>query len=106
MHKLSDVRQTSMISVLLDEHPDSINGASFAVQPTDQLAQTKIIDFPASYYNGATGFSFVDGHAKIHRLQDARTKPPITYTGHMKLNVASPNNPDAWWMIQRTTDRD
>ena len=79
MHKLSDVRQTSMIPVLLDEHPDSINGA---------------------------GFSFVDGHAEIHRWQYARTKPPITYTGQMKLNVASPNNPDAWWMIQRTTDRD
>ena len=106
MHKLSDVRQTTMISVLLDEHPDSINGAGFAVQPTDQLAQTKIIDFPASYHNGAAGFSFVDGHAEIHRWQDARTKPPITYTGQMKLNVASPNNPDAWWMIQRTTDRD
>ena len=66
MHKLSDVRQTTMISVLLDEHPDSINGAGFAVQPTDQLAQTKIIDFPASYHNGAAGFSFVDCHAEFH----------------------------------------
>ena len=106
MHKLSDVRRTTMISVLLDEHPDSINGAGFAVQPTDNRAQTRIIDFPASYHNGAAGFSFVDGHAEVHKWLDARTMPPIQYTGQMGLNVASPNNPDAWWMIQRTTDKD
>ena len=105
MHKLSDVRRTTMISVLLDEHPDSINGAGFAVQPTDQMAQTKIIDFPASYHNGAAGFSFVDGHAEIHKWRDPRTMPPIEYTGEMSLNVPSPNNPDAWWMIERTTDK-
>ena len=94
-----------MFSILLDEHPDSINGAGFAVQSTDQLAQTRIIDFPASYHNGAAGFSFVDGHAEIHRWRDGRTTPPIAYTGSMQLNVASPNNPDAWWMIERTTDK-
>jgi len=26
-----------------------------------------IIDFPASFHNGAAGFSFADGHAEIHR---------------------------------------
>jgi len=94
-----------MFSILLDEHPDSINGAGFAVQPTDQLAQTRIIDFPASYHNGAAGFSFVDGHAEIHRWRDGRTTLPIAYTGSMQLNVASSNNPDAWWTIERTTDK-
>lgn len=106
MHKLSEVRRTTMISVLLDEHPDSINGAGFAVQPTDDISQTRIIDFPASYHNGAAGFSFVDGHAEIKKWVDARTTPPIEYTGQMSLNVASPNNRDAWWMIERTTDKD
>ncbi|MFL2921677.1 MAG: hypothetical protein ACJ0BN_04610 [Limisphaerales bacterium] len=87
-------------------HLRMIYGAGFAAQPTDNLAQTRIIDFPASYHNGAAGFSFVDGHAEVHKWLDAHTMPPVQYTGQMGLNVASPKNPDTWWMIQRTTDKD
>jgi prepilin-type processing-associated H-X9-DG protein len=64
-----------------------------------------IIDFPASYHNGACGVAFGDGHAEIHKWIDARTKPPATYSwpGTLVLGVASPNNPDVDWMQARTS---
>ena len=91
--------------VLLDEHPDSINGGGFAnqmVEPT-ALGQSKIIDFPASYHNGAAGINFADGHSEIHKWRDSRTKPPIRYDGNLQLNVSSPNNLDMLWLSDRTT---
>ena len=103
MRKPDDVREPSMTIVVLDEHPDSINGAGFAIQMTSNPGNTQMIDFPASYHNGAGGFSFMDGHAEIKKWLDPRTQPPIVYTGSLQLNVAQPNNPDIWWMVQRSS---
>ncbi|HVR36221.1 MAG TPA: hypothetical protein VMS21_10270, partial [Methylomirabilota bacterium] len=91
--------------VMMDEHPDSINDAGLAVQCAMTGRSARIIDFPASYHNGAVGVTFADGHAEIKKWVDDRTKPPAMYTGSMALNVASPNNPDVDWMQQRTSAR-
>jgi prepilin-type N-terminal cleavage/methylation domain-containing protein/prepilin-type processing-associated H-X9-DG protein len=91
--------------VLLDEHPDSINAGGFANQMIEALSQARIIDFPASYHNGAAGISFADGHAEIKKWLDARTKPPIRYNNNLQLNVASPNNMDMVWLAERTSSR-
>lgn len=93
----------SMLWVLLDEHPDSINDAGFGVQMATSLAQTFMVDFPASYHNGACGFAFADGHSEIHKWLDARTKPPVKYDAKLPLGVSQPNNPDIWWLVQRTS---
>jgi prepilin-type N-terminal cleavage/methylation domain-containing protein/prepilin-type processing-associated H-X9-DG protein len=91
--------------ILIDEHPDSINDAAFAVQmvTADRMAQARIIDFPASYHNGACGFSFADGHSEIKKWTDGRTVARVTYTGTMSLNVASPDNRDVLWMSERSS---
>jgi prepilin-type processing-associated H-X9-DG protein len=68
---------TSMIFVFLDEHPNSINDAGFAVQMKTVGIFAKIIDYPASYHNGAGGFSFADGHAEIHKWLGKNIQPPI-----------------------------
>lgn len=93
----------SMLWVVLDEHPDSINDGAFGVECalTDEAA--RIVDFPASYHDGACGISFADGHSEIHRWKDPRTRPPITYTGKLTLNVPSPDNPDVAWIQERTS---
>jgi prepilin-type N-terminal cleavage/methylation domain-containing protein/prepilin-type processing-associated H-X9-DG protein len=94
--------------VLLDEHPDSINDAAFAVQMVepDRMAQARIIDFPASYHNGACGFSFADGHAEIRKWVDSRTKVAPKYKdGVLTLNVGSPNNVDVLWMAERSSSK-
>lgn len=91
--------------VLIDEHPGSINDAAFAVQMQNAstLGQARIIDFPASYHNGACGFSFADGHAEIRKWVDGRTVVPPRYGQTIPLNVASPNNQDVLWMSERTS---
>jgi prepilin-type processing-associated H-X9-DG protein len=48
--------------VYLDEHPCSINDAGFF-----NPHAASWIDQPASYHNGAAGFSFADGHSEIHK---------------------------------------
>jgi prepilin-type N-terminal cleavage/methylation domain-containing protein/prepilin-type processing-associated H-X9-DG protein len=88
--------------VLMDEHPDSINDASLAVECGLTGADAKIVDFPASYHNGACGIAFGDGHSEIHKWLDSRTKPIITDT-LLPLGVPSPNNPDIAWLQARTS---
>jgi len=95
----------SMLYVLLDEHPDGINAGGFANQMVESLAAAKIIDYPASYHNGAAGLSFADGHAEIKKWLDARTKPRPKYNNNLQLNVSSPNNLDMVWLAERTSVR-
>ena len=102
--KVTDVRSPSMTYVLLDEHPDSINAGGFANQMVEDPAAARIIDYPASYHNGAAGISFIDGHCEIKKWLDPRTRPPVNYNNaSLPLNVASPNNVDMIWLSQRTT---
>ncbi len=103
MRKLSDVHSPSMTYAMLDEHPDSINAGGFANQIVKDPAAARIIDYPASYHNGAAGISFVDGHCEIKKWRDPRTLMPVKYDNTLRLNVESPNNPDVIWLSERTT---
>lgn len=106
--KLGEIRAPSEKWVFLDEREDSINDGSFAVSMNgypNQPSQYKIVDYPASYHNGACGFAFADGHAEIRRWVDSRTMPVLRRGQLLPLNVASPNNPDVAWLLQRTTER-
>jgi len=83
--------------VLLDERKDSINDGYFVTEMDGfpSTANTKIVDWPASYHGGAGGFAFADGHSEIHKWKDARTMPPLS----QNLSVqASPNNQDVIWL--------
>jgi prepilin-type N-terminal cleavage/methylation domain-containing protein/prepilin-type processing-associated H-X9-DG protein len=95
----------AMCYVLLDEHPDSINAGGFANMMVESPAAARIIDFPASYHNGAAGISFADGHAEIRKWVDSRTTPPVKYDNSLRLNVESPNNVDMIWLAERTSSR-
>lgn len=103
--KRSDIDNASMRFVFLDEHPDGINAGGFANMMVEQPGSARIIDFPASYHNGACGISFADGHAEIKKWIDARTRAPVHYDNALQLNVASPNNQDVIWLADRTTKR-
>ncbi len=95
----------TMTWVLLDEREDSINDGFWCTEMTGypNLAQTMIVDYPASYHAGAAGFSFADGHAEIKRWQDPRTTPAVKKGQEIPLNVSSPNNKDVLWLQQRAT---
>ena len=93
----------SNVYVLLDEHPDGINAGGYANMMVESPAAARMIDFPASYHNGAAGISFADGHAEIRKWVDPRTKAPVRYNSNLALNVAQPNNRDIQWLADRTT---
>jgi prepilin-type processing-associated H-X9-DG protein len=93
----------SQCYVLLDEHPDSINAGGFANMMVESPATARIIDFPASFHNGAAGISFADGHAEIRKWVDERTQPIPRYNNELPLNVASANNRDMIWLSDRTS---
>jgi prepilin-type N-terminal cleavage/methylation domain-containing protein/prepilin-type processing-associated H-X9-DG protein len=73
--KQTHFRQPSMVWVTLDEHPDSINDAFFIVSRT----ASEWGDTPASYHNGACGFSFADGHAEIHKWRSHTSIYPVKF---------------------------
>ncbi len=94
----------AMTIVFLDERCDSINDGEWCTSMKgwpDKPDLWMMIDFPASYHAGSGGLAFVDGHSEIHRWKDPRTVPPIGRLG--SLNVASPRNPDAYWVMERST---
>jgi prepilin-type N-terminal cleavage/methylation domain-containing protein/prepilin-type processing-associated H-X9-DG protein len=97
----------SMVWALLDEHSDSINDAAFANEMVTAatMQKARIIDFPASYHNGAAGFGFADGHAEIHKWADHRTKPPVKYNNTLSLVQNSSNNKDVLWFAEHSTSK-
>ncbi|HPY32034.1 MAG TPA: prepilin-type N-terminal cleavage/methylation domain-containing protein [Verrucomicrobiota bacterium] len=92
--------------VFIDEREDSINDGELVVSmagyPTAP-AQWMIVDYPASYHGSAGGLSFADGHSEIKRWRDGRTMPPLRRGMGLPLRVASPNNEDVFWLMDRTT---
>ena len=93
-----------MIFVFLDEHPDSINDGWFVFCTSgDPSERSYWSDLPASYHNGAGGFAFADGHSEIRKWVGSRTVPALKPGRELSLNVASPNNQDVKWLMDRTT---
>ena len=98
----------SNLFVFLDEHPNSINDAAFAVKCDARGASARMIDWPASYHGGAGGFAFGDGHAEIRKWVDKRTIVPHKNSNGMPsppggLNQAAPNSKDVEWMQERAS---
>ncbi len=93
----------AMTFVFLEEREDSINDGFFIVQMDGypDIAQTVMVDFPASYHGAAAAFAFADGHAEIHKWKDPRTYPPLTT--ELQLNVSQPNSQDVFWMQDHST---
>jgi prepilin-type N-terminal cleavage/methylation domain-containing protein/prepilin-type processing-associated H-X9-DG protein len=83
--------------VFLDENPDSINDAGFFNPRVGQW-----VDFPATYHNGASGFSFADGHSEIHKWKGSMSAK--SYQGAPTWDSARPGPPssatdiDTGWM--------
>lgn len=85
--------------VFIDERSDSIDDGYFAV---DEVAQ-QLVNLPAGYHNGASGITFADGHAEIHKWHDGRTTPPLLTVFHKF--VQCPGNRDLAWLQQHATSR-
>ena len=92
--------------VFIEEHDTQLNDGNFVIRmdgygPPRNPAQYAIGNFPAQYHNDATGMSFGDGHAEIHKWRDPRTVPKPTPPA--SSNTPSPNNPDAAWFLDHSS---
>jgi prepilin-type N-terminal cleavage/methylation domain-containing protein/prepilin-type processing-associated H-X9-DG protein len=76
--KQSDVTLPSVSWVTVDEHADSINDGFFVVG-SPYMPVNNWGDIPASYHNGACGFSFADGHAEIHKWKSPASWYTVKY---------------------------
>lgn len=95
--------------VFVEEREDGINDGWFAVDmgsfdPHRPAAHT-IVDYPASYHNGAAAFSFADGHAEVRKWVDRRTMPVLRFGVALPLSQPSPNNRDVDWIQERTSSK-
>jgi prepilin-type N-terminal cleavage/methylation domain-containing protein/prepilin-type processing-associated H-X9-DG protein len=95
--------------VFIDEREDGINDGWFAVDmgsfdPRNPGGNI-IVDYPASYHNGAGGLSFADGHSEIKRWNDPRTAPKLKSGEALPLNQPSPGNPDVEWLQERSSSK-
>jgi len=86
--------------VFTDEHPDSIDDAILYTSPLFTDGIGVLAEFPSSNHKGASGMSFADGHAEIHKWKDSRTVIPVQYTQGVPqaqtAMVGAPNQDLAW----------
>lgn len=96
----------SMLWVIIDENPDSINDAAFAVAMNYQWPNVAWQDGPGTGHGGACGFTFADGHSEIKKWKDGRTtsRPMLTtYTYRFNYGILHRESQDILWVQQRTT---
>ena len=97
--KTTQVPKPAFTWLTLDEHPDSVNDAFFI----NGHGAGQWSDTPASYHNGACGFSFADGHAEIRKWLSATSKYKVYYldnTPTVAFDAAGKR--DYQWYEERT----
>ncbi len=96
--KLSDVGNVAKTWVTIDEQADSINDGYFINNRTVNNWQ----DVPASYHNGACGFSFADGHSEIHKWTSPSSLYPVKYAGLPTKAFDAAGKRDFQWYIENS----
>jgi len=96
--KQSLVPRPAKTWLFLDEHPDSINDGYFINNPTATAWQ----DIPASYHNGACGFSFADGHSEIRKWLSPASLYPNVMFQYPPTKQFGADRRDFVWYLERT----
>ena len=93
--------------VILDEHPNSDDDASFYVNPVDVNGNgTTFTELPGSLHGNACGIVYADGHSDVHVWKGTKTTQPFdrSRTSYLQgigsLDAGSVN--DLTWLAQHT----
>jgi prepilin-type processing-associated H-X9-DG protein len=90
--------------VLIDENPDSVNDAAFAMVMDRQKWGACWQDGPNILHGGSASISFADAHAEIRRWRDPQTLTmQVTYRMEFPYGQVQPYNIDVQWIQDRTT---
>ncbi len=98
--KQTDIPQPTQFFVTLDEHADSINDGYYI----NGFNVGQWGDIPASYHNGAGGFTFADGHAEVHKWLSRTTKIPVKYS-YGTIPFDAPGKVDFKWLEDHASVR-
>ena len=101
----------SDLFVLLEEHPNSINDAAFAVAMPTSARDTFFVDMPGKIHGGTScAFVFADCHAEIHRWQEPGVIPDIFWAADANpagnignQSTPEPFDPDILWLAHHTS---
>jgi prepilin-type processing-associated H-X9-DG protein len=100
--KLTVIPNPSKTWVFVDEHPDSVLTGLFTVRVTNESWE----HLPASFHNGACGFSFADGHSEIKKWLDSTTLWPVRFDNSYPWDTGALLPPaarrDQHWVRDRT----
>jgi len=101
--KTSDLRQTTMMFVFLDEKPASINDDYFECAiANDTPTSMYVQDDPSQVHSGSCGFGFSDGHSELHKWTSASFLSSAIFRG-TTVNRGTAEFDDESWLQQRTT---
>jgi prepilin-type N-terminal cleavage/methylation domain-containing protein/prepilin-type processing-associated H-X9-DG protein len=99
--KQSDFRLPANTWVTLDEDADSINDGFFVCGSPSNIPGNWG-DIPASYHNGACGFSFADGHAEIHKWKSGTSYYTVKYNFYTIPWDTTGRKIDYQWYLDHT----
>jgi prepilin-type N-terminal cleavage/methylation domain-containing protein len=106
--KMSDFRSPgpSQCWVMMDEHPDSDDDATFYVNPADANPATSdgyFTELPGSMHRKSAGMVFADGHGEIHKWAGTADTPVVQYRLNQHVAASdSGSQQDLIWMAQHT----
>lgn len=108
--KLTDIVRPANTWVTIDENPQGINDAAFAVvcRYASMTNLCYLVDYPAPYHDGGAGLSFADGHAEVHKFTSPIiTKAPALAGGpplpQLTGTAANGLVKDLSWLAENTT---
>lgn len=104
----------SQICVFTDEHLAGVNDGGFGFRMPDSFKATSQqgwVDFPAGFHGSSGAFSFIDGHAEVHRwVQSPRAgKQALSakVSDYSRLDDGRvANHQDVGWLAQHTSHPD
>jgi prepilin-type N-terminal cleavage/methylation domain-containing protein len=92
--------------VIMDEHPDSDDDATFYVNPADANGnRTSFTELPGSMHAKAGGIVYADGHSDVHVWKGSLDTPPVVYQAWVQaVNVSGDPSAlnDLAWLAQHT----
>jgi prepilin-type processing-associated H-X9-DG protein len=92
----------SSLWVLIDEDPDTINDAAWAITMPDGT-ETHWVDMPSKLHGNAGGFGFMDGHSEVHKWVYPQGIPKTVYTDNWVDPPTINGNKDIYWVANRTS---